>query len=88
VTDLKPEITCYTVDCKGPQCSTHMRVISRLRNVCVLCPDYDYICTIWVSRMLTDKLEQKRTGFSLSFLERYHKEYDEFSDHVVLDDEN
>jgi hypothetical protein len=45
------------------------------------------ICARWVPRILTDKHKQKCMGAALSFLECYHREGDEFLDHIVTGDE-
>jgi hypothetical protein len=45
------------------------------------------VCAIWVPRIFTDEHKQKCMDAALSFLERYHREGDEFLGHIATGDE-
>lgn len=48
---------------------------------------YHKFCARWVPKMLTDDLRTKRVVSSLTFLERYREQGDEFLNHIVTGDE-
>ncbi|GFV74790.1 histone-lysine N-methyltransferase SETMAR [Trichonephila clavipes] len=49
--------------------------------------NYRKSCSRWVTKMLTDEHKTKRLSSTLSFLERYSNEGDDFLSHIVTGDE-
>ncbi|GFW89329.1 histone-lysine N-methyltransferase SETMAR [Trichonephila clavipes] len=45
------------------------------------------LCAHWVPRLLTEEHKLKRMACALDFLDRYHKEGDQFLERIVTEDE-
>jgi hypothetical protein len=64
--------------CVNPQISCTV-----LYDIITLKMGYHNFCARWVPKMLTDAHKTQRMTSALTFLERYHKNGDEFFSHIV-----
>jgi hypothetical protein len=82
---VQSERWCFTIS----ELSREFLQISRtfLREIFTVRLGYHKFCARWISKMLTGAHKTQRMASVLTFLQQYHKEGDDFLNHIVLGDE-
>jgi hypothetical protein len=70
--------TISEFSCDFPQIS-----LTVLYEIITVRQGYHKFCARWVPKMLMDGHKTKRMASALTFLERYHKDGDEFPNHTI-----